>query len=86
MSQVEVIRYLKRNGEMSVEELAKNINVSIPSIWHSLSVLLKSSDVKKRALSKEEVEKKGKRYTGRSYVWKLKTNGNQKNIKRNIEN
>jgi len=71
---------------MSVEELAKNINVSIPSIWHSLSVLLKSSDVKKRALSKEEVEKKGKRYTGRSYVWKLKTNGNQKNIKRNIEN
>ena len=72
MSQTEVIKCLKKNGEMSIEELSERINISIPSVWYSLNALLKSSDVEKRLLSKEEVKEKGRKYNGKNHVWRLK--------------
>jgi len=72
MSQIEVIKCLKKNGEMSIEELSEKMNLSVPSVWHSLNSLLKSADVEKRILSKEEAEKKGKRYNGKTWVYRLK--------------
>ena len=72
MAQEEIIQLLEKNKEMTKEELSRILGISLIAVWSNLKGLLKEFEVERRALSKEETEKLGKKFTGRNMVWKLR--------------
>ena len=69
MSQEEVREYLEKNGEASAKEISEAVGITIYGIWENLSRMLKHNEVQKRKLSKEEVEDRKIKFTGRHFVW-----------------
>lgn len=74
MSGDEIIQLLEKRSEMTEEEMAVELDISITAIFNSLRRLLGAADseVDRRKLTKEEVEKKGKKFTGRHYIYFIK--------------
>ena len=71
MSQEEIIKLLGKKEEMRVEEIVEITKLNFSAVWKNLIRLLKEMEVERRKLTKEEVENLGKKFTGRSYTWRL---------------
>ncbi len=69
MSQDEILNLLDKKTEMTMEEIAERLQISLVAVWTNLKGLLKELEVQKRLLTKEEVENIGKRFTGRNVIW-----------------
>jgi len=74
MGQAEVVKVLQKNNTITAEEIARQINESIVAVQVSLNSMFKSGEVERIKLTRDEVEEKGIRFSGRHYEWKL-TNG-----------
>jgi len=69
MAQDKILNLLEKKKEMTIEELAEKLQISLVAVWTNLKSLSKELEVQRRTLTKEEAETIGKRFTGRNVVW-----------------
>lgn len=85
MAQEQIINLLKKNEEMTINDIAKILEIGIPAIQKNLRGLLKAFEVERRIMTKEEVKSVGRRFTGRNMVWFISRElHNEKQIIKNM--
>lgn len=72
MSQERVLKLLEKGEEMTTEEIVEKLDITFSNVWKNLSHLLEQGLIIREKISKEDIMKKGKRYVGRHYLWKIK--------------
>jgi len=86
MAQEQIINLLKKNGEMTLKDIAKILEIGIPAIKKNRRGLLQTFEVERRIMTKEEVKGIGRRFTGRNMVYFIsKELHNEKQIINNME-
>jgi len=61
----------KEDREMSVEEMSNILNLTKFSVWKALKRMEKYNEVKKRKLTRQEIKKLNKQFTGRHVIWRI---------------
>jgi transcription initiation factor IIE alpha subunit len=79
MSQGEVVKILEKKGELTEKEIAKLIDLTIPSVWTALNRLMKNGEVEKMVRNTEDNHIK-------CYIFKLVSEDNQKKNKNKKKN
>jgi len=73
MGQEEVLQILREKKEVTLKELAKELDVKMHNIWTSLVRLAKEGIVERVVIEPKEAEKYGLKKAGKNHiVWRLK--------------
>jgi len=78
MGQEEILKIIEKKKEITAEEIAKLVDVTINSVQISLRGLVKEGDIERIERTREEIEALGKKYSGRHYKYCIK---NYKQVK-----
>lgn len=77
MSQEQVIKVLEKLKQASVEEIARHLNIEEIAVRKNLLGMLRNLEVVRIELTKEQVESRGIRFSGRHYEWRLAKTQNE---------
>lgn len=69
MGQQEILNVLDEKSKLTAEEISEIIDATSIAVRTSLNRMLKHQEVKRIKLTKKQVEKNNKSYSGRHYVW-----------------
>ena len=72
MGEQDILEALEELEVATAQEIADFIEIGAISVRNSLNRLLRGMEVERIELTKIEVIKKGTRFSGRHYKWKLK--------------
>lgn len=69
MSQQEVLDVLKKEPRLTAEEISKIVDTNSTAVRKCLNRLLKHQEIKRIGLTKKQIEKLNKSFSGVHYVW-----------------